>query len=159
MNNTVLDVLIYLFEHYTDDDNEVAVDEDSLRSELSESGFQEKQIGLAFEWLQDLAVQQNMTELRELSGSHSFRILTTYEQARLDLESQGFLVFLEGIGVLNHKTRELILDRVMALETGQIEMDQLKWIVLMVLFNQPGEEEAFGWMEELVMDEHRGIIH
>lgn len=159
MNNTVLDVLIYLFEHYTDEENDVAVDEDSLRNELSESGFQEKHIGQAFEWLQDLAIQQTTTDIRDLRAQGAFRILTDDERGRLDLESQGFLIFLEQIGVVNHKTRELILDRVMALETDLIEMDQLKWIVLMVLFNQPGEEEAFGWMEDLVMDEHRGSIH
>ena len=29
----------------------------------------------------------------------------------------------------------------------------------MVLFNQPGHEQAFFWMEDLVMDEMYGNLH
>jgi Smg protein len=47
----------------------------------------------------------------------------------------------------------------MALDAEEIGADELKWIVLMVLFNQPGNEEAFVWMEDLVMDELRGSLN
>jgi len=30
---------------------------------------------------------------------------------------------------------------------------------LMVLFNQPGQEAAFAWMEDLVFDEAIGHLH
>ena len=43
----------------------------------------------------------------------------------------------------------------MALEDEEIDLDQLKWVVLMVLFNQPGRESAYAWMEDLVID-HAG---
>jgi Smg protein len=43
----------------------------------------------------------------------------------------------------------------MALEDDDIDLDQLKWVVLMVLFNQPGHESAYAWMEDLVID-HSG---
>jgi len=29
----------------------------------------------------------------------------------------------------------------------------------MVLFNQPGREEAYAWMEDLVFDENAGNLH
>ena len=35
----------------------------------------------------------------------------------------------------------------------EIDLDQLKWVVLMVLFNQPGRESAYAWMEDLVIDQ------
>jgi Smg protein len=60
---------------------------------------------------------------------------------------------------LDPTTRELVIDRVMALETDDIDLDQLKWVVLMVLFNQPGHEAAFAWMEDLVFNEVRGYLH
>ena len=56
-------------------------------------------------------------------------------------------------------SRELVIDRVMALESEEIDLDQLKWVVLMVLFNQPGSEAAFAWMEDLVLDEVVGQLH
>ena len=49
--------------------------------------------------------------------------------------------------------------RPMALGGDDIDLDQLKWVVLMVLFNQPGREAAFAWMEDLVLDEVPGIFH
>lgn len=49
-----------------------------------------------------------------------------------------------------------MIDRVMALETDEIDLRQLKWIILMVLFNQPGQEDACAWLEDLVFDDAPG---
>ncbi len=68
-------------------------------------------------------------------------------------------MFLENIGVLDGSDREMVIDRLMALETEEIELQQLKWVVLMVLFNQPGKEAAFTWVEDLVMDEFNASLH
>jgi Smg protein len=56
-------------------------------------------------------------------------------------------MFLEQHGVLDAHQRELVLDRAMALEQDELDLDDLKWVVLMVLFNQPGSEAALAWME------------
>ena len=39
------------------------------------------------------------------------------------------------------------------LDKPDIELDDLKWVVMMVLFNVPGSENAYQQMEELVFDE------
>jgi Smg protein len=80
------------------------------------------------------------------------RIYTGDEMGRLDTRCRGFLIFLEQVGVLDGLSRELVIDRVMALEDEEMDLDQLKWVVLMVLFNQPGRESAYAWMEDLVID-------
>ena len=64
-----------------------------------------------------------------------------------------------GPGVLNLQDRELVIDRVMALESEDIDLQQLKWIVLMVLFNQPGKEAVITWMEDIVMDDLNERMH
>ena len=51
------------------------------------------------------------------------------------------------------------MDRVMALETEQIDLEELRWVILMVLFNQPGLEEAYAWMEDLVFDGFGVYLH
>ena len=63
------------------------------------------------------------------------------------------MLFLEQIGVLDSTNRELVIDRVMALEGEEIDLRQLKWVILMALFNQPGQEAAFAWIEDQVFDE------
>jgi Smg protein len=69
------------------------------------------------------------------------------------------MYFLEQAGVLDGTSRELVVDRVLALENDEIDIGQLKWIILMVLFNPPGQEHAFVWMEDLVMDDLNRNLH
>ena len=53
-----------------------------------------------------------------------------------------------------YRQRELVLDRAMALDQDELDLDDLKWVVLMVLFNQPGSEAAYAWMEtQMFLDE------
>jgi Smg protein len=47
-----------------------------------------------------------------------------------------------------------VLDRAMALDQEELDLDDVKWVVLMVLFNQPGAEAAYAWMEtQMFLDE------
>ena len=55
--------------------------------------------------------------------------------------------------------RELVIDRIMALGGDDIDLDQVKWVVQMVLFNQPDQEAAASWMEDLVFDQVVGRLH
>lgn len=158
MKESVLDVLMYLFENYFDDDSEVESDRESLKHELVQAGFPEVEITKAFEWLEGLASDEAMVEGREIKGTPSFRIYVQEECERLNLECRSFLLFLEQVGVLDATARELVIDRVMALDTEDIDLEQLKWVVLMVLFNQPGKEAVFAWMEDLVFDKANGRL-
>ena len=158
MKENILEVLMYLFENYMNDEIEFDTDEESLRTELEQAGFHKVEISKALVWLEGLAGLQDVTEQLAFSAE-SIRIYTDEETEKLDLDSRGFLMFLEQTGVLDHNTREMVIDRVMALESEEIDLEQLKWVVLMVLFNQPGREAAYAWMEDLVFDEMPGIIH
>ena len=55
--------------------------------------------------------------------------------------------------------RELVIDRAMALDQDEIDLDDLKWVVLMVLFNQPGSEAAFAWMESQIFANDPEPVH
>jgi len=137
MKENILDVLMYLFENYMNDEIEFDTDEESLRVELQEAGFQQIEIAKAFDWLEGLANLQEHPDGSATGNATSLRVYTSEEQDKLDLDSRGFLMFLEQSGVLDHGTREMVIDRVMALDAEDIDLEQLKWVVLMVLFNQP----------------------
>jgi Smg protein len=87
------------------------------------------------------------------------RFYTEQELLRLDVQCRGYLLFLEQVGVLDGETREVVIERVMALDTDEIDLDQMKWVVLMVLFYQPGREAAYAWMEDLVFEDLEAVIH
>jgi len=158
MKETVLDVLIYLFDHYVEEELEIAPDQPDLKSQLVQAGFADLQVDKAIDWLEGLATQKDVLDANVLR-SKSIRIYNDVENEKLDVECKGFLLFLEQSGVLDSEDRELVIDRVMALETGSIELQQLKWVVLMVLFNRPGKEAAFAWMEDIIMDDVSAVVH
>ena len=142
---TILDVLLYLFENYFYDDPDAVRDRDSLQAGLIQAGFSPAEISKAFDWLEELANQR--PTLAEPRANGPVRIFVEAEFDRLDRECLGFLMFLEQHGVLDADQRELVIDRAMALDQDEVDLDDLKWVVLMVLFNQPGAEAAFAWME------------
>lgn len=159
MKENVLDVLMYLFQNYMDGEFETEPDRESLQVELLEAGFPPAEVNKAFDWLDDLAARSENAEPAIHSRRHSIRLYTDAEMEKLDLECRGFLVFLEDSGVINPAIRELIVDRVMALETPEFDIERLKWVIMMVLFNQPGQEGAYEWIEDMVFDGVSGALH
>jgi Smg protein len=157
MKETILDVLLFLFENYFYDDPDAVRDRDSLQQGLIQAGFSPAEINKAFDWLDELAEQRPSTAQARADGP--VRVFVEAEQDRLDLESRGFLMFLEQHGVLDAEQRELVVDRVMALDQEEVDLDDLKWVVLMVLFNQPGSEAAFAWMENQIFGDDPEPIH
>ncbi len=157
MKENVFDVLMYLFENYLYDD-EPQPDRDSLEGELFEAGFHAGEVRRAFAWLDDLASSRE-TAGTALDASRSVRVFTERERGKLDVECRGFILFLEQIGVLTPLSREVIIDRLVALDDEDVDLDQVKWVTLMVLFNQPGQEEACAWMENYLFDNPVHLIH
>jgi Smg protein len=158
MNETVLDVLMYLFENFSDQDYEQSPDQMVLREELLQAGFGEREIDRALDWLEELAATDSLP-FASSPAKRSMRVYNMRELARLDADCRGYLLYLEQIGILSSVQRELVLDRLMALDAVDIDVDQVKWVVLMVLFSQPGEESAFSRMEDLVFEEDAGSMH
>lgn len=159
MKENVLDVLMYLFENYMDEGPEFNPDQDVLMAELSQAGFPRGEINKAFSWLEDLSTLREQGAPVTSSESNAIRVYSREEAEKLSVAARGFLLFLEQSRVLDAVTRELVIDRVMALEAEEIDLEQLKWVILMVLFNQPGQENAYAWMEDLVFNDMQGQLH
>jgi len=80
------------------------------------------------------APQRSLAPLPE-SGD-AFRAFAPRELAKLDVECRGFLIYLEHSGILTPSTREHVIERALAATGAAISLEQLKLIVLMVLWNQ-----------------------
>ena len=132
----------------------------TLEEELLQAGFQQGEVSKAFNWLDELAWRQgSLVEYGTAAPNHSIRILSDREQQRMDLETQGLLLNLEQSGILDPMSRELVIERCMAIETEELTTDDVKWVVLLVLLNQPGQENAFALMEELVYNGEPPYLH
>ena len=158
MKENVLDVLMYLFENYFYEEPEEQPDRDSLEQNLHEAGFTNGEIDKAFNWLDGLAEQRFQPEFK-MHTDGPVRVFVESETRRLDTDCRDFLMYLSNCGVLDAQRRELVLDRLMALEADEIVLEDVKWVVLMVLFNQPGQEANFAWMEDLMFDSEQDYRH
>lgn len=158
MKENVLDVLMYLFESYVDTEEVPEPDQNELRQELSQAGFGNSEIERALTWLDGLTDHQDNLQYGNLTA-HGTRIFNEFEHERLDSFCRGYITYLENIGILSPPQRELLVDRLLALESADIDVEQIKWVVLMVLFSQPGQELAYARMEDLVFEENSGVVH
>ncbi len=158
MKETVLDVLMYLFESIVDSEDEPEPDRNELREELERAGFRDREIDRALDWLDGLAESHDERILNPQT-EHGTRVYNDLELERLDTQCRGFVAYLEQIGILSPPQRELLIDRLLALETPDIDVEQIKWVVLMVLFSQPGQELAYARMEDLVFEEEQTALH
>jgi Smg protein len=128
------DILVYLFEHCQHAD--VAYDRERVAKKLSAAGFEDSDISEALHWLAGV-VRAPVGEPTKLPDSRStFRVFAPRELVKLDAQCRGFLLTLEHSGILNPQDRELVLERSLAASGDSLTLEQLKLIVLMVLWNQ-----------------------
>ncbi len=153
MTNSVLDILIYVFDHYMLEETPEVPERDDLARDLALMGFVPANVERALDWLADLAgAREPATQEAPASRQTSMRLYTDSEIQRLSTACRGQLLDLERIGILSPVQREIVVDRLLALDSEELDAEQLKWVVLMVLSSQPGQEQAFARMEDLVIE-------
>lgn len=60
-------------------------------------------------------------------------------------------MFLEQSKVLTHEMRERAIDRILELKDVDLDLNKLKWVILMLLLNQPDSEASYIWMDSVAM--------
>ena len=157
MKESVLDVLMYLFETFADADLDPEPDRDLLRGELARAGFDDPHIDRAFEWLDELNESEYHASDQRTAGA--MRVFSEAETQSLGVEAVGFLMRLRETGILDPDQLELVLDRLMALGDADIDLEQVKWIVLIVLYSQSDQQVAYARMEDLVFEDEPASLH
>ncbi len=155
----MFECLMYLFENYVHSEIDIMVDNEILHGELTDAGFQKEAVSKALAWIERLASMQPDEKFKPSNNLHAIRVFTVKEMQHFDVECRGFLHFLEQINVLNSETREMVIDRACEIEGEVFCLDDLKWVILMVLFNLPGQERAFTQLEGIMFDEAGGTLH
>ena len=160
MKENVLEVLLYLFENYMIEDSQFQPDQEALSVELSQAGFDQGEISKAFSWLEDLSTLcEQPTDGLAGGSAESMRHFSAQELAKMDPAARALLLSLEQAGVLDPTARELVIDRFMALEVEDADLDHLKWVIMMVLCNRADCESALNWAEGLVLDGVQPHLH
>ena len=127
------DILAYLFEHCHRAD--LSEDNQLIAKKLSAAGFEESDISEALSWLAGMLHAPHRSLAPVPVSARSVRAYAPKECSKLDAACRGLVMHLEFIGVLDPAMRELVVDRAMAASGRTLSLDQLKLIVLMVLWN------------------------
>jgi Smg protein len=162
MTHNILDVLTYMFDYLFEEaemDNAHEIDDAELKAHLSEAGFDVIGIDKALNWLENIAtLQEGKLKFFDAVYQSSMRIYTDAEQLKLDVKAREFLLFMENIGQLNANQREMIIEQIMSLDEGVIDIEDLKWVVMMILGNSAENEISAQWLESIVfLDENRTL--
>lgn len=129
----MLDILTYLVDRYFDLGSYPELEQ--LPRQLTTAGFEPQDIQDAIMWLSVLNERLTAPVLLPVHGPAPVRQFARTEQHKIGVDGQGYLHFLELTGVLNAAQREVVLDRILALPAGEVDTDQVKLIVLLVLWN------------------------
>jgi len=160
MTGSVLDILIYVFNRYMLDEAPEVPEREDLARHLEVAGFAAPNVERALDWLADLACMRDLPTLAEGKGAEAaMRVYCDGELMRLSTECRGLLFTLEHFGVLAAAQREIVIERLLALDTEELDTEQLKWVVLMVLSSQPGQEHAFARLEDLAVATRPRLAH
>lgn len=157
MKENMVDILMFLFDNYLNVEEGMPQDEVALACELEEAGFHAKDITKAFDWLGGLADIRNSELALLKSPGKAIRFYLPQEQTKLDVACRGFLQELEKLGLLDTPTREIIIDRAMALDVETLDLLQFKRVVGLVMVNS-GWIEDLAWIEDLIYNE-KGAVH
>lgn len=156
MTGSVLDILIYVFDRFMFDEAPEVPARPALEQHLTFAGFAQAHVQQALDWLADLAFVRDRPPVQ--ASPVAMRVYCDCESTRLSCESRGFLFELERQGVLSIAQREVVIERMLALQDDEIGLEQSKWVVLMVLSTQPGQERACAQLQELAVM-HTGRLH
>jgi Smg protein len=153
----MLDILVYLFEHFEELGNSeqqtIRLEAEPLSESLIEAGFEREEIDEAFGWLAGLAGDCHRSVAPP--SADAVRIYTDREYEHLGTDCLNYLWALEQQNAVPGELRELIIDRAMAMD--ELTLGHFKIIVLMVLWSRNQAVDSL--LVETLLDEDNPVYN
>jgi Smg protein len=152
----MFDILVYVFENYLPD---ACPEPEALAKRLSAAGFEDDAISDALYWLAGLERVHEDGALQRLP--RAIRLYVEQELSKLPTECRGFLTTLEQEGAIDPGTREMIIERAMAVDGPVVRLGKFKVIVLMVMWRRQLSLDNLIFEDLLVEDDDVGadLVH
>lgn len=155
----MFEILMFLFENYMNGNAALSVDNETILTELERIGFDRFEVGRALDWLDGLNQYQSAFIEGPECTSHALRYYLPEEIERLGTEGMGLLMHLEQIGIIDPATREVVIDRIMALDLREVDLGRIRWVVLLALFNQPEKKTALLLLQDMILADAFDVLH
>jgi len=131
LKESLLDVLLYLFEHTADQD--ISELELYLDSEDQNESFG-LPTGLDLEKALQFVSNDKLDTL--LNTQKPFRVFSRHEVVKICLDARQFIVVLEMLNILNARQRELIIEHAMNSHSNFVDLDEIKNISVLNFLSQ-----------------------
>lgn len=138
----MLDVLIFIYQNYWDRHDAFELketDEAIMAYELSQAGFNHQDILHAVDWVKDL--RRSVQQPRYQHDPAAIRVFCDMERSKLSDESLNFLSLLQSSEIITAYERDLIIDRAMVLPQETMTMADMRWITMMVLWDENRKQD------------------
>jgi len=153
----MFNLLIYMFENYLS--SKTHLDFNSITLELEAAGFDNTDIKNAVNWFSQLKKMSDKVPLyTNQQLNNKLRVFTNHEKEKIASDGLGFILFLEQARILNSVEREIILDQAMVINQSRINIDEIRWIVMMTLWNN-NRENDYLFVENTLYQSKQSELH
>ena len=134
-----LDILLYLFEYYSENPEKESASNFETRKHLLGAGFEENVIEHALDWVEIFKESSHKTKISS-PNNFSTRVFAEEEKALLDEECQNYITRLEKFGLLTPQKRELLIDKLTSIGFEPMDIEVVKALSILMLFQEPSIE-------------------
>lgn len=160
MGESLFSLLLYVFENYPQldeiDDNK----HQEITDEMLKAGFEKTDVERVLNWFRHLNHQRELlsnSSLKHQVSSH--RVFARRERDCLTPEARSRLLELQQKGYIDTVTRELVLDRLIALDEPMLDASEIDWLVLVIMFQDNSQPYQMRLMEDMVLQGEPSISH
>ena len=156
----MLKVLMFIIERYPDREVLLSRKPQELMGELEKAGFNFSEIRDTYRWLEGMRGYQSTVDPTVfISVTRAERLYSDFEMDILDAECRDYLFYLERCKILDSYSRELVIDRLLALQEKVVAVSDVKWVTLLVLFHLPDRKEQLSAMQDFVLFGGKEKLH
>jgi len=111
--------------------------------ELRDRGYTQTEISEALGWLYgNMQVDDGVVRVPDSAGSGSRRILHEVEKSAFSIESQGYLIQLSELGLLDDRDLEVVIERAMQTGYERLSVEEVREIVAVLLLGRGGNQSS-----------------
>ena len=130
---------------------------DEIVDQLLEAKVSDEEIAKFLDSMQRISELQAMVQRLIPAGGFPIRIYSPNEMDKLDTACRSYLLQLEQDSVLPPPLREVVIEQALSMEEVDMDIDRLRLLVTLVLFNQTGVETVLDYYIERLTDTVRTI--
>lgn len=125
---------------------------DEIVDQLLEAKVSDDEIAKFLNSMQRISELQATVQRLIPVGGFPVRIYSLFEMVKLDTSCRSYLLQLEHDSVLPPPLREVVIEQALSMEDVDMDIDRLRLLVTLVLFNQTGVETVLDYYSERLTD-------